>query len=166
MWCTARAGFASLTRSLRTLSTDAAGALVYQDMRTTTSAAASIVIVLFQLAALSAQTYTPATLQLVVVDETDARLPHATVTIYTPDGHRGVRATADALGVIWVPDLAPGEARIVASAPGFAPALEQATLQRGYNAETMMLQLAPLTETVDVTVTPVAPVDGPDAERR
>lgn len=123
-------------------------------MRTTIASAAAILLVLLQLTTASAQVHTPATLRLVVVDETDARLPHATVTIYTPDGPRGIRATADELGVVWVPDLAPGQAQIVASAPGFAPALEAATLRRGYNAESVTLQLAPFVETIDVTVTP------------
>jgi hypothetical protein len=94
-----------------------------------------------------------ATLRLLVVDQTNAVLPHATVSIYTLDGQPGVRATADEHGIVYLPSMAAGLAQIVASYPGFSPALEKATLKAGDNLETVKLRLAPVVEKVTVRPT-------------
>ena len=92
-----------------------------------------------------------ATLRLTIVDQTNAVLPHAVVTIYTLDGQPGVRAVADEHGVVYLPTIAAGLTQIVASHPGFAPAFEKATLKAGANASTVRLELAPFVEKVTVT---------------
>ena len=91
-----------------------------------------------------------ATLRLLVVDQTNAVLPHATVSIYTLDGSPGVAATADEHGIVYLPAVATGMTQIVASYPGFSPALEKATLKAGENVETVKLRLAPVVEKVTV----------------
>jgi hypothetical protein len=100
----------------------------------------------------SAET-SPATLRLVVVDQTNAVLPHATVSIYTLDGNPGVRATADEHGVVYLPVVSAGLTQIVASYPGFAPSLKKATLRSGDNRGTVKLHLAPVVEKVTVKPT-------------
>lgn len=94
-----------------------------------------------------------ATLRLLVVDETNAVLPNATVTVYTLDGNPGVRTTANEYGVVYLPDVAPGLTQIVASYPGFSPAMEKATLKAGRNAQVVKLQVAPVVEKVTVRAT-------------
>jgi hypothetical protein len=94
-----------------------------------------------------------ATLRLVVVDQTNAVLPHATVSIYSLDGNPGVRATADEHGVVYLPAVAAGLTQIVASYPGFSPSLEKTTLKSGENRGTVKLHLAPVVEKVTVTPT-------------
>jgi len=94
-----------------------------------------------------------ATLRLLVVDQTNAVLPHATVSIYTLDGQPGVRATADEHGIVYLPAVPAGLTQIVASYPGFSPSLAKATLKAGENLETVKLRLAPVVEKVTVRPT-------------
>jgi hypothetical protein len=91
-----------------------------------------------------------ATLRLVVVDQTNAVLPHATVSVYTLDGNPGVRATADEHGIVYLPSIASGLTQIVASYPGFSPSLSKTTLKAGENQGTIKLRLAPIVEKVTV----------------
>src|SRR5687767_1980221 len=123
-------------------------------MRTTLALAALLLIAPLSLPTASADTPAPATLRLIVVDQTNAVLPHAAVTVYTLDGNPGVRATADENGVVYIPSVAPGLAQIVASYPGFAPALEKTTLKTGPNDGRVKLHLAPVIEKVTVTAVP------------
>jgi hypothetical protein len=125
-------------------------------MRLTHALAALLLMAPMTVSAASAET-SPATLRLLVVDQTNAVLPHATVTIYTLDGKPGVRATADEHGIVYLPSVPAGLTQIVASYPGFAPSLEKATLKRGQNLETVKLRLAPVV--VKVTVKPTDSLD-------
>ena len=118
-------------------------------MRLTHALAALLLIAPMTASIASAETPL-ATLRLVVVDQTNAVLPHATVSIYTLDGNPGVRATADEHGVVYLPAVAAGMTQIVASYPGFSPSLEKATLKAGDNTETVKLHLAPVVEKVTV----------------
>ena len=118
-------------------------------MRLTHALAALLLIAPMTVSTASAET-SQATLRLLVVDQTNAVLPHATVSIYTLDGNPGVRATADEHGVVYLPVVATGLTQIVASYPGFSPTLEKATLKAGDNAETVKLHLAPVVEKVTV----------------
>ena len=121
-------------------------------MRLTHALAALLLIAPMTASTASAETPL-ATLRLVVVDQTNAVLPHATVSIYTLDGNPGVRATADEHGVVYLPAVATGMTQIVASYPGFSPSLEKATLKAGDNTETVKLRLAPVVEKVTVKPT-------------
>ena len=122
-------------------------------MRTTLALATLLLVAPMTLPVATADTLSRATLRLLIVDETNAVLPNATVTVYTLDGNPGVRATADEYGVVYLPEVAPGLTQIVASYPGFSPALEKATLKAGRNAQVMTLQLAPVVEKVTVRAT-------------
>jgi hypothetical protein len=122
-------------------------------MRTTLPVAVLALALTMASTSASAETISGTTLRIVVMDETHAVLPHAVVTVYTLDGNPGVRATADEHGIVYLPNVAPGLTQIVASFPGFAPALDKATLKAGDNKATVMLHLAPVVE--KVTVTPI-----------
>jgi hypothetical protein len=123
-------------------------------MRTHTAfaAAALITALMLQLPS-SAQAGSRAKLQLRVVDQTNAVLPHATVTIYTLDGNPGVTATADEMGMVVFPTVATGMTQIVAKFPGFSPSADKAVLKAGSNVQTVKLHLAPITEKVTVRAT-------------
>lgn len=121
-------------------------------MRLTHALAALLLIAPITVSTASAET-SQATLRLLVVDQTNAVLPHATVSIYTLDGKPGVRATADEHGVVYLPTVATGLTQIVASYPGFSPSLEKATLKSGDNNGTVKLRLAPVVEKVTVKPT-------------
>ena len=121
-------------------------------MRLTHALAALLLVAPVCLPTASAET-PQATLRLVVVDQTNAVLPHATVSIYTLDGQPGVRATADEHGIVYLPSMAAGLTQIVASYPGFSPSLAKATLKAGDNLETVKLRLAPVVEKVTVRPT-------------
>jgi hypothetical protein len=123
-------------------------------MRTHTAfaAAALITALMLQLPS-SAQAGSRARLQLRVVDQTNAVLPHATVTIYTLDGNPGVTATADEKGMVVFPTVATGMTQIVAKFPGFSPSADRTTLKAGSNVQTVKLHLAPISEKVTVRAT-------------
>ena len=121
-------------------------------MRLTHALAALLLVAPMTASTASAET-PQATLRLLVVDQTNAVLPHATVSIYTLDGNPGILATADEHGIVYVPAVATGMAQIVASYPGFSPSLAKATLKAGENAETVKLRLAPVVEKVTVKPT-------------
>ena len=80
-----------------------------------------------------------ASLRLVVVDQTNAVVPSATVTIYTLDGNPGITVTADDKGVAVFPSLPTGMAQIHARRQGLKPYIEKTTLHGGENAETVTL---------------------------
>ena len=115
-------------------------------------AAALITASMLQLPA-TAQAGSRAKLQLRVVDQTNAVLPHATVTIYTLDGKPGVTATADEKGMVVFPTVATGMTQIVTKFPGFAASIEKTSLKAGNNVQTVKLQLAPISERVTVRAT-------------
>jgi len=79
---------------------------------------------LFQVPA-SAHTDTRAKLQVRIVDQTNAVLSHATVTLFTLDGNPGVTLTADEKGIVLFPSVASGLTQIVVKYPGFSPAIVQ-----------------------------------------
>jgi len=80
-----------------------------------------------------------ASLRLVVVDEANAAVPNATVTIYTLDGNPGITVTADEKGVALFPSLPTGMAQVHARRQGLTPYIEKTTLQGGQNAQTVTL---------------------------
>ena len=140
---------------MRGLSTKTAAGSVYPDMRIKTAFAALLPLAaaLLQLPA-TAQAETQAQLRVRVVDQTNAVLPRATVTIFTLDGNPGVTATADDKGVVVFPAVSAGLTEIVVKFPGFSPYIGKATLEPGDNAQTAALRLAPVIEEVTVRATP------------
>ena len=89
-----------------------------------------------------ADAHSHAQLRLLVVDQNNAALPHATVTIYTLDGNPGVTVTADEKGVATFSPVAVGVAEIVAKSKGFSPYIDKTTLKPGENTQTVTLRAA------------------------
>jgi len=87
-----------------------------------------------------ADAHSHAQLRLVVVDQNNAALPHATVTIYTLDGNPGVTVTADAKGVATFSPVAAGLTQIVAKSKGFSAYIDKTTVKAGENSQTVMLR--------------------------
>jgi hypothetical protein len=90
-----------------------------------------------------AQAETRPQLRLVIVDQANAVIPAATVTVYTVDGNPGLTVTADEKGVATFPTLPVGMTQIHARFPGHAPYIEATTLKRGDNAMTLTLPSRP-----------------------
>jgi hypothetical protein len=87
----------------------------------------------------SAQATAPAQLRLLVVDQNNAALPGAWVTIFTLDGNPGATAIADAKGVATFPALPVGLAEVYARRYGLAPYIETTRLKNGSNTQTVTL---------------------------
>jgi hypothetical protein len=105
-------------------------------------ALASLLLVLTSLAPVPmlADARPHAQLRLLIVDQNNAALPHATVTIYTLDGNPGVTVTADENGVATFSPVAVGLTEIVAKSKGFSPYIDKATLTAGDNMQTLTLR--------------------------
>ena len=88
----------------------------------------------------SAQAGPPAQLRLLLVNQQNAALPHATVTVYTLDGKPGVTVTADDKGIALFPSIATGLAQIVAKSSGLAPYIDKTTVKSGMNTQTVVLR--------------------------
>jgi hypothetical protein len=84
----------------------------------------------------------PAQLRLLVVNQQNAALPHATVTVYTLDGKPGVTVTTDDKGVALFPSVSTGMAQIVARSSGFSAYIDKTTVHAGVNTQTLMLRVA------------------------
>jgi hypothetical protein len=91
-------------------------------MRTRTALAALLLLTasVLQVPVL-AESEPRAQLRLIVVDQANAALPAAAVTIYTVDGNPGMDVTADANGVVVVPSLPVGFAQICGRERPFRP---------------------------------------------
>jgi hypothetical protein len=89
-----------------------------------------------------AQTDAHAQLRLRIVDQANAALPGAAVTVFTLDGNPAVTVTADEQGVAVFPALPVGLAQIYASVDGRSPFIEKTTLRQGRNAQTATLRAA------------------------
>jgi hypothetical protein len=95
-----------------------------------------------------AQSDERAQLRLVVVDEANAPLPNATVTVFTLDGNLGRTVTTDEYGVVVVADLPVGLTQVWARTPGHRASAEATRLKAGENKQTVTLATArPLAET-------------------
>lgn len=111
-------------------------------MQTIVAAAALVALMLsFQIPAWAQAG--PATLRLVIVDETRSALPAATVSVYTVDGNPGITVKTDAKGVALFPSLPEGLVEVYARTDGRTPYIEAATLRRGENTQTVMLLRRP-----------------------
>ena len=91
-------------------------------------------------------------LRLVVVDETSAGIPQATVTV-TPATGEAVTFTSDDRGLAMSPPLATGNVHLHVEFPGFEPYEGQLTLRRGAVNQTVTLKIAGFQEEVVVNDT-------------
>ncbi len=110
--------------------------------------------VLFVLLALPvyAQNANQTQLRLVIVDETGAGIPNATI-IVTPATGNAVTFTSDERGLATSPNLTPGNAKLHVEFGGFEPFEGQLTLRRGAMNQTVTLKIAGLQEEVVVNDT-------------
>jgi hypothetical protein len=108
-----------------------------------TALASVVLMVAFALQAFpSAEATAPAELRLLVVNQQNAALPHATVTIYTLDGKPGVTIKADDKGVALFPAVSTGLTQIVVKSSGFSQGVEKTVVQPGVNTHTLTLRVA------------------------
>jgi hypothetical protein len=91
-----------------------------------------------------------AQLRLVVVDQTGAGIPAATVTVRPATGDPIVFASDDH-GVATAPPLAPGAVTVQVEFPGFMPFEAPLTLKRGAMNETVTLEIEGFKAEVEVT---------------
>jgi len=91
-------------------------------------------------------------LRLVVVDETGAGIPQATVTV-TPAAGEVVTFTSDDRGLAMSPALATGNVHLHVEFPGFESYEAQVTLRRGAVNQTVTLKIAGFQEEVVVNDT-------------
>src|SRR4029079_9329295 len=110
--------------------------------------------VLFLLVALPvyAQNANQTQLRLVVVDETGAGIPNATI-IVTPANGNAVTFTSDERGLASSPNLPAGNAKLHVEFAGFQPFEEPINLRRGAMNQTVTLKIAGLQEEVVVNDT-------------
>jgi hypothetical protein len=79
-------------------------------------------------------------LRLVIVDQTGAGIPAATVTV-NPQSGEPITFVSDEHGVAASPTLAPGTVRVQVEFPGFLPFEAPLTLRRGAMNETVTLEI-------------------------
>src|SRR5688572_30221119 len=91
-----------------------------------------------------------AQLRLVVVDQTGAGIPAATVTL-KPAAGEPIVFVADDHGVASSPALVPGAVTVQVEFPGFMPFEAPLTLKRGAMNETVTLEIEGFTQEVTVT---------------
>jgi hypothetical protein len=88
-------------------------------------------------------------LRLVVVDETGAGIPQATVVV-TPANGEPITFATDERGLAMSPALPVGNVQLHIEFPGFEPYVSQLTLRRGATNQTVTLKIAGLQEEVVV----------------
>jgi hypothetical protein len=90
-------------------------------------------------------------LRLVIVDQTGAGIPAATVIITPQTGGAAVTFESDARGMATSPALTPGQVTVHVEFPGFEPFDAPLTLRRGPMNETVTLKIEGFKEEVAVT---------------
>jgi hypothetical protein len=116
-----------------------------------------LVLALLAAAPLAAQQNAPAQaqanqsqLRLVIVDQTGAGIPGATIII-TPKVGNPITFSSDDRGVAAAPSLPPGDVTVHVEFPGFEPFEAPLALRRGAMNETVTLKIEGFTEEVAVT---------------
>ena len=99
---------------------------------------------------LGAQTANQAQLRLVVVDETGAGIPNATVVV-TPVSGEPITVMSDERGLVTVQGLAAGSVQLHVEFPGFTAHDATVNLRRGANNQSVTLGIAGLQEEVVVS---------------
>ncbi|HVZ23286.1 MAG TPA: carboxypeptidase regulatory-like domain-containing protein [Vicinamibacterales bacterium] len=115
----------------------------------------TILVALFIAAPAFAQSGATAQLHLIVVDETNAGIPTATITV-TPRSGSPVTVTTDEHGVATVPAVAAGPVQVHVEFLGFETVDQQVTLKRGSNNHTVTMKIAGVQEQVVVSTAAVA----------
>lgn len=110
-------------------------------------------IALFIAGPVFAQTNSLAQLHLVVVDQTGAGIPAATITLTSSGGGTPVSAVSDERGVADLTGAPVGAATLHVEFPGFLPTDQQVTLKRGTNNQNVTLALEGFQEQVVVSDT-------------
>jgi hypothetical protein len=108
-----------------------------------------VLLVLLVSAPVFAQSANQAQLRLVIVDQTGAGIPAATVTV-TPASGAPITATSDERGVATLPALAVGTVKVHVEFPGFEVSDTTLTLRRGANNQNVTLGIAGFQEEVVV----------------
>src|SRR5688572_16331343 len=101
-------------------------------------------------APLYAQNANLAQLRLVIVDQTGAGIPGATVTVTPQGGGQPLLATSDERGLATIPDVILGVAQLRVEFPGFMTAEMPLTLRRGANNQNVELKIEGFQEQVVV----------------
>ena len=96
------------------------------------------------------QTANQAQLRLVVVDQTGAGIPNATIVVTMPSG-QPITVMSDERGLATVPALAQGAVTLHVEFPGFEPHDATLTLRRGANNQNVTLTIAGFQEEVVVS---------------
>ena len=110
-------------------------------MKTNMLAAAALLASFFALQAPAlAQADRRAQLQLTIVDESNAPVPNAIVTVYTIYGPRTLNV--DEKGAVMVADLPAGLTQVWARTPGNLSGAEATKLKAGTNTQTLTLHPA------------------------
>src|SRR3954453_1094014 len=110
-------------------------------------------IALFIAVPVFAQSASLAQLHLVVVDQTGAGIPAATITLTPAGGGTPVTGTSDERGVADLVNTPVGTATLHVEFPGFLPTEQQVTLKRGANAQNVTLAIEGFQEQVVVSDT-------------
>jgi hypothetical protein len=110
-------------------------------------------IALFIAVPVFAQSASLAQLHLVVVDQTGAGIPAATITLTPAGGGAPVTGTSDERGVAELVGAPIGTATLHVEFPGFLPNEQQVTLKRGSNAQNVTLAIEGFQEQVVVSDT-------------
>jgi len=111
-----------------------------------------VVLGLLAAAPVLAQNANQAQLRLVVVDQTGAGIPNATVVV-TPATGEPITVMSDERGVATLPPLAPGAVKVHVEFPGFEISDSSLTLRRGATNQTITLGIAGVQEEVVVNDT-------------
>jgi hypothetical protein len=108
------------------------------------------VLALLVAAPLYAQNANLAQLRLVIVDQTGAGIPNATITVTPQGGSQPVTATSDERGLATLPDVALGQAQLHVEFPGFLPTDMPLNLRRGVNNQNVELKIEGFSDEVVV----------------
>src|SRR5690349_20109110 len=110
-------------------------------------------IALFIAGPVFAQSTSLAQLHLVVVDQTGAGIPAATITVTPAGGGTPVSGVSDERGVADLTGAPVGPATLHVEFPGFLPTDQQVTLKRGSNTQNVTLAIEGFQENVVVSDT-------------
>src|SRR5436190_13076144 len=100
-----------------------------------------------------AQSTSLAQLHLVVVDQTGAGIPAATITLTPSAGGTAVTGVSDEHGVAELANAPIGTATLHVEFPGFLPTDQALTLKRGSNSQNVTLAIEGFQESVVVSDT-------------
>jgi hypothetical protein len=109
-----------------------------------------LALILFAAPAFAQNTANQTQLRLVIVDQTGAGIPAATVTVKTATGEPVVFVSDDH-GVASSPALTPGTVSVQVEFPGFMPFAAPLTLKRGAMNETVTLEIEGFKQEVEVS---------------